>query len=105
MSPLFRRMFVDVKFTEHARRLVDRFLREIAFYRLVLKHPETPRLSRFLLGAAIAYALSPVDLIPDFIPIIGHLDDLIILPFLIWLAIRMIPKRVMQECRQMQDSR
>jgi uncharacterized membrane protein YkvA (DUF1232 family) len=77
-------------------------LHEIAFYRLVLKHPRTPRAARFLLAAAIAYAVSPIDLIPDFIPVLGHLDDVIILPVLIWLALRLIPKDVMIECRNQQ---
>lgn len=47
----------------------------------------------------VAYAFSPIDLIPDFIPVIGYLDDLIIVPFGVYLALRMIPPQVMQECR------
>jgi uncharacterized membrane protein YkvA (DUF1232 family) len=82
--------------------MIKRFSQEIAFYRLVLKHPRTPRASRFLLGAAITYAVSPIDLIPDFIPVIGHLDDVIVLPVLIWLALRLIPKDVIAECRNRQ---
>ncbi len=88
-----------MKLTERAGALAKRFSQEIAFYRRVLKHPRTPRASRYLLAAAIAYALSPIDLIPDFIPVAGHLDDLIVLPLLIWLALRLIPKDVMAECR------
>ena len=88
-----------MKLTERARSIVKRFSQEIEFYRLVLKHPRTPRGSRVLLGVAIAYAVSPIDLIPDFIPVVGHLDDAIILPVLIWLALRMIPKDVIAECR------
>jgi len=72
---------------------------EIDFYRRVLAHPRTPRLSRLLLAVAVAYAVSPIDLIPDFIPVVGHLDDLVILPLLVWLAVRGIPKEVMAECR------
>lgn len=89
-----------MKSVEHARRLMGRFLLEIEFYRRVLRHPQTPQLSKVLLGAAIAYAVSPIDLIPDFIPVVGHLDDLVILPLLIWMAVRMIPKTVIAECRQ-----
>jgi uncharacterized membrane protein YkvA (DUF1232 family) len=48
----------------------------------------------------VGYALSPIDLIPDFIPVLGYLDDLVILPLLISLAIRMIPAKVMAECRE-----
>jgi uncharacterized membrane protein YkvA (DUF1232 family) len=82
-----------------ARKMKEKLLGELAFYRRALRHPRTPRASRILLGAAIAYALSPIDLIPDFIPVFGHLDDLVILPLLIWLAIRLIPKQVIEECR------
>ena len=89
-----------MKLTEQARGLIKRFSQEIEFYKLVLKHPRTPRISKFFLGAAVAYAVSPIDLIPDFIPVIGHLDDLIVLPLLIWFAIRMIPKDVLAECRK-----
>ena len=48
----------------------------------------------------VGYALSPIDLIPDFIPILGYLDDLIILPFLIFWSIKLIPKEVMDECKE-----
>ncbi len=93
------RMQMRQSLHQRARSLIQRFRQELAFYRLVLKHPRTPRASRILLGAAIAYAVSPIDLIPDFIPVIGHLDDVIILPILIGLALRLIPKDVLAECR------
>ncbi|MBN1675880.1 MAG: DUF1232 domain-containing protein [Kiritimatiellae bacterium] len=80
-------------------RLARRFKAEIDLYRAVLKDPRTPRLARWLLGAAVAYALSPIDLIPDFVPVLGHLDDLLVLPVLVWLAVRVIPKEVMTEHR------
>jgi uncharacterized membrane protein YkvA (DUF1232 family) len=73
---------------------------EIEFYRLVLASPDTPRPAKLLLGCAIAYALSPIDLIPDFIPILGHLDDALIVPFLIWLAFKLIPDNVLADCRK-----
>ena len=82
-----------------ARELVRRFRLEIEFYRLVLKHPQTPRASRVLLGFAVAYAVSPIDLIPDFIPLLGFLDDVVIVPLFVWLALRMIPRRVLADCR------
>ena len=78
---------------------LERFRKELDFYKRVYKDKRTPKLSRFFLGAAIAYALSPVDLIPDFIPVIGFLDDLIIVPALIWIAVQMIPGEVMKEQR------
>ena len=83
--------------------MIGRFLQEIEFYRRVLRHPRTPRFSKLLLGVAIAYAVSPIDLIPDFIPVVGHLDDLVILPLLIWAAVRLIPKGVTAECRQTKE--
>ena len=84
---------------ENARKLLAWFKTEIKVYRLVMRHPLTPRSSRIILGIAIAYAASPIDLIPDFIPVLGHLDDLLILPLLVWAATRTIPTSVVQECR------
>lgn len=81
------------------RKIVARIKKELSFYRRVLAHPDTPWLSRILLGAAIAYFLTPTDLIPDFIPVLGHLDDLLIVPGLIWLSFRFIPPAVIQSCR------
>jgi uncharacterized membrane protein YkvA (DUF1232 family) len=72
---------------------------ELAFYRRVLAHPSTPWLSRVLLGVAIAYFVSPIDLIPDVIPILGQLDDLLIVPGLIFIALRLIPPAVIESCR------
>ena len=65
----------------------------------VLRHPRTPRLVRALAVLVVAYALSPIDLIPDFIPVLGFLDDVILLPALIWLAMRLIPADVREECQ------
>ena len=80
--------------------LARTFKQELTVYRRALSHPDTPWLARILLGAAVAYALLPFDLIPDFLPVIGHLDDLVIVPALVWLALRLIPAQVMDECRQ-----
>lgn len=76
-----------------------RFRREIRIYQVALGHPRTPRAARWLLGAAIAYSLTPIDLIPDFIPVLGHLDDAVIVPGLVALAIRLIPRDIVEECR------
>ncbi|MFB2981592.1 YkvA family protein [Microseira sp. BLCC-F43] len=67
---------------------------------LACKDPRVPWYARLLAGCVVAYAFSPIDLIPDFIPIIGYLDDLIIVPLLIWLVLKMIPAAVLNECRQ-----
>lgn len=66
---------------------------------LVVRDPRTPWFAKLLGGAVVAYALSPIDLIPDFIPVIGYLDDLLLLPMGIWLAIKLVPAEVMQDCR------
>ncbi|MEG3991422.1 YkvA family protein [Microcoleus sp. S28C3] len=59
-----------------------------------------PWYARLLAALTVAYAFSPIDLIPDFIPILGYLDDLIIVPVGIWLVLKMIPPQVLAECRQ-----
>ena len=77
----------------------DGLAREFRVYRLILKHGRTPRATRLLLGAAVAYALSPVDLIPDWIPVLGHIDDVLVVPALVWLSLRFVPADVVAECR------
>ena len=66
---------------------------------LALGKKETPLPAKICAGLAIAYALSPIDLIPDFIPVLGYLDDIIILPALVALTIRLIPHDVFAQCR------
>jgi uncharacterized membrane protein YkvA (DUF1232 family) len=78
--------------------------KEFAVYRLVLKHPETPFLAKILLGLAVGYILLPFDLIPDFIPVVGHLDDLVIVPALIYAALKLIPKGIVESCRKELES-
>ncbi|MBV7555058.1 UNVERIFIED_ORG: uncharacterized membrane protein YkvA (DUF1232 family) [Pseudomonas putida] len=63
------------------------------------QHPQTPWLPKWISVFVVAYALSPIDLIPDFIPVLGYLDDVIILPLGILLAIRLMPAQVLEECR------
>ncbi|MEG1969030.1 MAG: YkvA family protein [Burkholderiaceae bacterium] len=66
---------------------------------LAASDPRTPWIVKLLVFAAVAYALSPIDLIPDFIPVLGLLDDLVILPLLIGLAIRLTPPAVLTDAR------
>ena len=67
---------------------------------LALKHEKTPFAAKLFAGLTVAYALSPIDFIPDFIPALGYLDDLILLPVLAALTIRLIPAEVYGECRR-----
>lgn len=65
---------------------------------LAMKHPRTPWYARACGIVTLLYLLAPIDLIPDFIPVIGHLDDIILVPLGIWLTVKLIPKEVWAEC-------
>lgn len=84
------------RLAQEARRLKAETL---ALY-FAARHPETPWSARLLVAFIVGYALSPIDLIPDFIPVLGYLDELILLPLLLGLALRLIPPPVLAECRQ-----
>lgn len=81
-------------------RRVSRLKRQIWALFLAWKDPRTPLPARVVIICAVAYAVSPIDLIPDFIPVLGMLDDLVVLPLLIVLAIRLIPSDVSARCRR-----
>lgn len=80
---------------QHARRLQAE---TYALY-LAARHSDTPWYAKAVAGVTVAYAFSPIDLIPDFVPVLGYLDDLLIVPLGAALAIRLIPREVMEECR------
>lgn len=82
-----------------AKKLADALKKETYALYLAYRHPDTPWYAKVWLACVIGYALSPIDLIPDFIPVIGYLDDAILVPLGIALAVRMIPAHVMAECR------
>jgi uncharacterized membrane protein YkvA (DUF1232 family) len=82
------------------KKVAAQLKQDFEIYRLVLKHPETPALAKILLGLAIGYVLMPFDLIPDFIPVIGQLDDLVIVPLLVYLALKIVPIAIVGECRE-----
>jgi uncharacterized membrane protein YkvA (DUF1232 family) len=71
--------------------------KSIRLAKLLKKDKKVPKISKIFLAIAIGYFLSPIDLIPDFIPVIGQLDDLLIVPLLIFLAIKLIPRGVFLE--------
>lgn len=73
--------------------------REVFALYLAYRDPRVPWYARLFVGVVVAYAFSPIDLIPDFIPILGYLDDLILVPLGIVIAIRLIPAGVLAECR------
>jgi uncharacterized membrane protein YkvA (DUF1232 family) len=73
--------------------------RETYVLYLAVRDPRTPWFARAIAGAVVAYALSPIDLIPDFIPVIGYLDDFIVVPLGIALALKLVPATVMADCR------
>lgn len=82
------------------KRILIQAKQELVYYRALFTHSRTPRISRWLLGGAIAYLVSPIDIIPDFIPILGQLDDLVIVSSMIYAALAFIPARVKMECRE-----
>ena len=85
---------------DRVRAFTRQIKREIAVYRLVLADARTPLPAKIVLGAALGYLLLPFDLIPDFIPVLGQLDDLLIVPGLVWLALRLIPREVVEDAQR-----
>ena len=67
------------------------------------RNPDTPWVAKALCGLVVAYALSPIDLIPDFIPVLGYLDEVLLLPAMIWLAIKTVPPPVLALSRRQAD--
>jgi len=82
------------------RKILKSAQQELAYYRALFTHARTPKTSRWLLAGALAYLVSPIDLIPDFIPVLGQLDDLLVVPLLLYAALAFIPASVKAECRQ-----
>lgn len=72
---------------------------KLKVYQQMLRHRCAPKTAKLLLALAVGYLLLPFDLIPDFIPLIGRIDDRMIVPALVFLAVKMIPKEVVEECR------
>ena len=70
---------------------------------LALKDKETPFIAKIFAGITVVYALSPIDLVPDFIPVLGYLDDVILLPALVALTIKFIPKDIMERNRMLSE--
>lgn len=79
---------------------IDDLNRKVSALYLAFKRKDTPWTAKAVIGIAVGYALSPIDLIPDFIPVLGYIDDLVILPLLIALAVKLIPKDIMADCEE-----
>jgi uncharacterized membrane protein YkvA (DUF1232 family) len=87
-------------FVQAARAWARRIKRDAVTLWFARRHPRTPWHAKALGLFVVAYALSPIDLIPDFIPVLGYLDDVVLLPAVIWLTVRMLPADVLAQCRQ-----
>jgi uncharacterized membrane protein YkvA (DUF1232 family) len=81
------------------REWANRLIAEVVALWFCARHPRTPFMAKALAIAVVAYAFSPIDLIPDFIPVIGLLDDLLLLPIGVWIVLKLVPADVMAECR------
>jgi len=84
---------------EKLKRIAARLKAEFVFYQRLQKHPQTPKLAKALLWLAIGYVLMPFDLIPDFLPVIGQLDELVIVPLLLYWALKLTPADIVEACR------
>jgi len=91
---------MTIRFIADAKTWAKNIKRDVHAVWLAARDPRTPLLAKVLALIVAAYAVSPIDLIPDFIPIIGYLDDLIIVPLDIMLVVRLIPAEVMREHRE-----
>lgn len=84
---------------QRLKEIAGKLKAEFDFYRRLQQHPQTPLLAKTLLWLAIGYLLMPFDLIPDFLPVIGQLDEVVIIPLLLYCAVRLTPEAVLNECR------
>jgi uncharacterized membrane protein YkvA (DUF1232 family) len=99
-------MFVVMnKWLSTAKTWARRIKQDVLALWIAARDPRTPLAAKLVAGAVAAYALSPIDLIPDFIPVIGYLDDLVIVPLGIMLAIRLIPAPLMVAFRAIAAAR
>lgn len=87
-------------FLERVRKWARTVKRDVVALYLAARDPRVPWLAKAVAACVAAYALSPIDLIPDFIPVLGYLDDAILVPLGILLAVRLVPSNVMTELRQ-----
>ena len=84
---------------EKLKQIAAKLKAEFEFYRRLQQHPKTPMLAKVILWLAIGYLLLPFDLIPDFLPVVGQLDDVVIIPLLLYCALKLTPQIIISECR------
>lgn len=89
---------------ESIKAWAKRIKRDAVMLWFARRHPQTPVLAKLLSAAAVAYVLSPIDLIPDFIPVLGYLDEVILVPVFIWAIVRLLPEPVVLACREQADA-
>jgi len=88
---------------EKLKQIAVRLKAEFVFYQRLQKHPQTPKFAKVLLWLAIGYVLMPFDLIPDFLPVIGQLDELVIVPLLLYWALKLTPADIVKACRDIKS--
>ena len=88
-----------MKFGDKLKQIAAKLKAEFKFYQRLQKHPQTPTFAKVLLWLAIGYVLMPFDLIPDFLPVIGQLDELVIIPLLLYFALKLTPPEIILECK------
>ena len=87
------------RFWSDVKARAKRLRREMHALWLAARHPDTPWYAKLLVAGVLVYAVTPVDLVPDFIPILGIIDDIIFVPLALALAARFVPREVLEECR------
>lgn len=100
MKPVNPQQEKKLAFKERLKKWARHYKIELTAIYYAMKHKETPWYAKMMAAIVVGYAFSPIDLIPDFIPIIGYLDDALLLPLGIALTIKLIPKEVLAVCRE-----
>jgi uncharacterized membrane protein YkvA (DUF1232 family) len=88
-----------MKLGDKLKQIAAKLKAEFKFYQRLQQHPKTPKLAKALLWLAIGYVLMPFDLIPDFLPVIGQLDELVVIPILLYLALKLTPQEIIEACK------
>lgn len=76
----------------------DAINQKIGAMYIAMKRDDTPLYAKLACGLCVFYAVSPLDIIPDFVPVLGAVDDVVVLPFLMWLAVKLMPQDIMDQC-------